>query len=80
MTNTRFDDITSCGGYNHSYIAGLSDQELADKINELDCYEPSLMRDLCYRADMLDEYCDADGDTVFDICYAAAEKLGVEID
>ena len=79
MTNERFDN--SLGEhYNPVYIAGMSDQELADKINELDCYDRDLMRDLCYRQDMLDEYCNADSDTVFDICYAAAEKLGVEID
>ena len=79
MINERFDN--SLGEhYNPVYIAGLSDQELADKINELDCYDGDLIRDLCYRADMLDEYCNADSDTVFDICYAAAKKLGVEID
>ncbi len=76
MTNERF-DIT----FDPTYIAGLSDKELVDKINKLAFYDGDLMRDLCYRADLLDEYCEADdtGEAI-EICIKAAEILGFEID
>lgn len=79
MMNERF-DFSIGDHYNSAWIAGLTDSELADEINALDCYDGDLMRDLCYRANLLDEYCEADSDTVMGICYKAAKILGVEID
>ena len=39
-----------------------------------------LLRDLCWRADLIDEWEESDGDNFEDVAYKAAEKLGVEID
>lgn len=80
MTNERFD--SSIGEhYSPTYIAGLSDKELADEINKLDFYDGDLLRDLCYRADLLDEYCETNGvGEAAEICEKAAKILEVEID
>ncbi len=50
-----------------------------DTIAGLDSWDADLCRDLCYRANLLDEWCDADADDAEKLIYAAAEKLGVEI-
>ena len=62
-----------------SYLDGLSDAELAQEIKDFDFWDTGLLRELCWRADLIDEWEEAD-DNYMDIAYKAAEKLGVEID
>lgn len=76
--NERFSNEVGCH-YNPEYICSLSDEELAAEIRSLDSWDADLCRDLCYRASLLDEWCDADADDAEKLIYAAAEKLGVEI-
>lgn len=57
----------------------MTNKELAAKIKSMDCWDGDLLRDLCERADMLEEWEAADGDTFEDVAYKAAEKLGVDI-
>lgn len=73
--NERFDNSAGCH-YSPEYLCSLSDDELAEEINNLDFWDSDLNRELCWRADMLDEW-DASGDE--SVIYAAGEKLGVEI-
>lgn len=61
------------------YICELSTEELAAKIRSLTEWEPDLLRDLCWRADMIDEWEAADDITFESVAYAAAKKLNVEI-
>lgn len=66
--------------YNPSYLVSLSDEELASEIKMLGYWHYDLCRDLCWRADMIDEFMASD-DEGFDeeLLHRAAEKLGVEI-
>ncbi len=69
-------------------IARMSDEELVNEINKLDYYDADLLRDLCYRADLVndtnnlfDKYCACDDvDEAMDICYKAADILGLDLD
>ena len=54
------------------------DEELAAEIKELGYWDHALCRDLCYRADMLDEFM-ATEEGNEELLLKAAEKLGVEI-
>lgn len=63
---------------NEAWLANLTDKELATKIRNLGEWDADLLYDLCWRADMQEEY-DAAGDDFETVAYAAAEKLGVEI-
>lgn len=60
------------------WLCGLSDEELAEEIRKAQEWDADLLRDLCYRADMLDEW-EAAEDDFENVAFAAAEKLGVEI-
>lgn len=60
-------------------INTMTAEETASAINALDTWDNDLLAHLCDLADMADEWNAADGETVEDVAYAAAEKLGVEI-
>lgn len=72
--------IGSCYAYTQYDIAAMSDAELSQEIRSLGFWDTDLLRDLCWRAGLIDEWEEADGDNFEDIAYKAAEKLGVEID
>ena len=76
--NERFATETGCH-YSPKYLCGLSDEELGSEIRSLDSWDVDLGRELCYRADLLDEWCKADADDTEKLIYTAAEKLGVEL-
>ena len=61
-----------------AYICGLSDEELAEKIREATEWDIDLLRDLCWRAGIIEEW-DESGDDYVEVAYKAAEILGVEI-
>ena len=64
--------------YDPAYICSLSDEELAKEIRELGEWDPDLLRDLCWRADIIEEWDEAEDDFEA-VAYKAAEILGVEI-
>ena len=64
--------------YDPAYICNLSDEELAEKIRESAEWDTDLLRDLCWRADIIEEWDEA-GDDFEAVAYKAAEILGVEI-
>ena len=64
--------------YDPAYICSLSDEELAKEIRELGEWDTDLLRDLCWRADIIEEWDEADDDFEA-VAYKAAEILGVEI-
>lgn len=71
--------VTHLGSnYDPIYLCELSDEDLAQKIRDLNEWDPDLLRDLCWRADIVDEW-DAAGDDFESVAYRAAEILGVEI-
>ena len=62
-----------------SYLAELSNSELAKKISDSDEWIPEDLADLAWRAGLWEEWQDADGDTFESVAFKAAEILGVEI-
>ena len=64
--------------YDPSYICSLSDEELAKEIRELGEWDTDLLRDLCWRAGIIEEWEEAE-DNFEEVAFKAAEKLGVEI-
>ena len=71
--------ITHLGtNYDPAYICSLSDEELAKEIRDLNEWDPDLLRDLCWRADIIEEWDEAEDDFEA-VAYKAAEILGVEI-
>ena len=75
--NERF--VTHLGlNYDPAYICGLSDEELAEKIRESNEWDIDLLRDLCWRADIIEEW-DTAEDDFETVAYKASEILGVEI-
>ena len=64
--------------YDPAYICSLSDEELAKEIRELGEWDTDLLRDLCWRADIIEEWDEAEDDFEA-VAYKAAEILGVEI-
>ena len=64
--------------YDPAYICSLSDEELAKEIRELGEWDPDLLRDLCWRADIIEEWDEAEDDFEA-VAYKAAEILGAEI-
>ena len=64
--------------YDPAYICCLSDEELAKEIRELGEWDTDLLRDLCWRADIIEEWDEAEDDFEA-VAYKAAEILGVEI-
>lgn len=79
MKNERFDNTVGCH-YSPEYLCSLSDDELVSEIRSLDSWDVDLCRELCYRADLLDEWCEADADDTEKLIYTAAERLGVSLD
>lgn len=81
MTN-RFDTSTTGCHYTPECLVSLSDEELAAALREES--DGDLLRDLLYRADLLDEYDSMDEHEQemhgWDLIYKAAAILGVEID
>ena len=59
----------------------MTNQELAKIIRDSDNWVSveEEVKDLCDRANLLDEYNAADGETFESVIEAAAEKLGVQI-
>ncbi len=55
-------------------------QEIAQELNNSQEWNDALLSELCELADMTAEWESADGESFEDVVYAAAEKLGVEID
>lgn len=53
--------------------------KIAAQIRAAHDWKPELLKELCELAGMSDEWDAADGDTFEAVCYAAADKLGVEI-
>lgn len=53
--------------------------EIAADIRTADTWDLELCRELCEAADMLNEWKAADDETFESVLFAAAEKLGVEI-
>ena len=75
--NERF--FTHLGvNYAPAYICGLSDEELAEKIREASEWDIDLLRDLCWRAGLIEEW-DESGDDYVEVAYKAAEIFRVEI-
>ena len=75
--NERF--ITHLGfNYDPAYICSLSDEELAEKIRESNEWDTDLLRDICWRADIIEEWDSAEDDFEV-VAYKAAEILGIEI-
>lgn len=68
-------------GHNYlpEYLCRLSDEELAQEIRDSSEWDIDLLRDLAWRADLIDEWENADEDTYEELAYKAAEVLGVEI-
>ena len=64
--------------YDPAYICSLSDEELAKEIRELGEWDTDLLRDLCWRAGIIEEWEEAEDDFE-EVAFKAAEKLGVEI-
>ena len=59
------------------WVCTLTDEELAEEIVKTE-WDPDLMRDLFWRADMIEEWEAMDGWND-DLCHEAAKKLGVSI-
>ena len=55
-------------------------QEIAQELNNSQEWNDALLAELCELADMTAGWESADGESFEDVVYAAAEKLGVEID
>ena len=62
-----------------SYLAEMSDSELAKEISDSEVWDPDYLADLAWRAGLWEEWQDADGDTFESVAFKAAEILGVEI-
>ena len=61
-------------------MANTRAQEIAQEINNSQEWDNALLAELCGLAGMTAEWESADGESFEDVVYAAAEKLGVEID
>ena len=61
------------------FYRGIENQKLAKIARQADAWDLELLKELCNRADMLDERDAADGGTFETVALEAAEKLGVEI-
>lgn len=71
--------ITHLGhNYLPEYLCRLSDEELAQEIRNNPEWDIDLLRDLAWRADLIEEWENA-GENFEEVAYKAAEVLGVEI-
>lgn len=53
--------------------------EVASEIRKYREWYIDMLKELCYLADMDDEWNNADGETFEQVAFAAAKKLGVEL-
>lgn len=58
----------------------LETEELAWDQKESGAWDADILEELCRRAGMQEEWDNADGESFEAVAYAAAKKLGVEID
>lgn len=72
-------DFTSGTIYGAEALADMTDEELATEISCSETWEPELIQELAWRADLIDEYEQSDEDDVEEIAEKAAEALGVSI-
>ena len=70
---TRFENRES------ERFAAMTDEELASEIKESSEYDADALRDLCWRAGMVEEWESADGESFEAVAEKAAEKLNVMI-
>lgn len=61
-------------------IYALETEELAKAQREIGAWDANILEELCWRADMEEEWNNADGESFEAVAYAAAKKLGVKID
>ena len=61
-------------------IYTLETEELAQAQRESGAWDADILEELCRRADMEEEWDNVDGESFEAVAYAAAKKLGVEID
>ena len=71
----RFSNETGC---HYTDLEDLTLEELAAEIRSLPEWDADLLRELCWRADMIEEW-DAAEDDSESVAFAAARKLGVKI-
>jgi hypothetical protein len=57
----------------------LENHELSSKIKTAGEWDADLLKELCFRAGMEEEWEEADGETFEAVALKAADKLGVEI-
>ena len=60
-------------------LGDITNEQLAKRIRICIEWTVEHIEELCYRADMLDEFREADPEDKDELLYTAAEKLGVEI-
>lgn len=60
-------------------MKNLENHELASKIKAAGEWDADLLKELCFRAEMEDEWEAADGMTFEEVALKAADKLGVDI-
>ena len=58
----------------------MTNQELANKINNSSTWDETLLAELCDRAGIFDEWKNADGENFESVVYKAAEILNINID
>lgn len=73
-----FERFSTTPGCHYANLDELSLEELAAEIRSLPAWDADLLRELCWRAGMIEEW-DAAEDDSESVAFAAAEKLGVEI-
>ena len=61
-------------------IRTIETEELAKVQREIGTWDADILEELCRRADMEEDWENADGESFEAVAYAAAKKLGVEID
>lgn len=73
-----FERFSTTPGCHYANLDELSLEELAAEIRSLPEWDADLLRELCWRADMIEEW-DAAEDDSESVAFAAAKKLGVKI-
>lgn len=56
------------------------EQEIAKELRESPMFDAELCEELCKIAGMEDKYLESDGESYIEVVYAAAEKIGVELE
>lgn len=73
-----FERFSTTPGCHYANLDELSLEELAAEIRSLPEWDADLLRELCWRADMIEEWDSAEDDSE-SVAFAAAKKLGVKI-